>query len=135
MSAEDVRDALFIASDFRANFKNVIAKRSDLVKFDGGRLDPGQYGVTLQAGTVLGVVTASGKYAPYNDAASDGTQVAVGLLGEIASPDAAGNGSEIIIIRGGGVMFKDLLVGYDAAAKADLGAKEFVEHGVNLMSF
>jgi len=34
----------------------------------------------LSAGAVLGKITASGKYAAYDNSASDGTQVAVGVL-------------------------------------------------------
>ena len=43
----------------------------------------------LPAGQVLGIVTASGQYAPYDDAATDGTEVAVAILyaSKPASPD------------------------------------------------
>lgn len=34
----------------------------------------------IPSGTVLGKITASGKYGPYNPAAGDGTEVAAGLL-------------------------------------------------------
>lgn len=34
----------------------------------------------IKSGTVLGLVTATGKYGPYSDAASDGRQTAVGML-------------------------------------------------------
>ena len=34
----------------------------------------------LPAGTVLGKITASGKYVAYSDAASDGTETAAGVL-------------------------------------------------------
>lgn len=34
----------------------------------------------LRAGLILGKITASGKYAQYNNAASDGTETAVGIL-------------------------------------------------------
>jgi Bacteriophage lambda head decoration protein D len=37
-------------------------------------------GQVLPAGSVLGIVTASGKFSVYNDSASDGTQVAAGIL-------------------------------------------------------
>lgn len=37
-------------------------------------------GAVLAAGTVLGKITASGKYAAYANGASDGTQVAAGVL-------------------------------------------------------
>lgn len=34
----------------------------------------------IQAGTVIGKVTASGLYVPYSNAAADGSQTAVGIL-------------------------------------------------------
>lgn len=37
-------------------------------------------GADLQAGMVLGKITASGKYAPYDNTAADGTQTAAGIL-------------------------------------------------------
>jgi hypothetical protein len=39
-------------------------------------------GYTLRKGLALGKITASGKYAQYNDAASDGTQTFRGFLDE-----------------------------------------------------
>jgi len=45
-------------------------------------------GQDLVAGSVLGKVTASGKYAIYNNGAADGTEVAAGLL--FAAVDASG---------------------------------------------
>lgn len=134
--SQELRDAMFIPSDSRSNFKQIIAKRSDLVRFDGGRLGPSQNGVVLEAGTVLGYATSggdSGFYKPYNSANTDGSQVAVGVLSEQADVDASGNGSEIAIIKAG-VLFKDLLIGYDATAKTNLRAVESVEHGTNLVS-
>ena len=40
------------------------------------------YTTTLRKGLVLGRITASGKYAEYDDTASDGTQVARAILDE-----------------------------------------------------
>jgi len=37
-------------------------------------------GYKLSAGTVLGKITASGKYGPYSASATDGRQTAVGIL-------------------------------------------------------
>jgi Bacteriophage lambda head decoration protein D len=45
-------------------------------------------GQNLVAGTVLGKISASGKYAAYDDQASDGTQTAVAILYEAS--DASG---------------------------------------------
>ncbi len=52
----------------------------------------------LVPGTVLGVITASGKYAPYDDDNTDGTQTAVGLLWA-AAPDSAADQDAVIITR------------------------------------
>lgn len=139
MADQEYRDSLFIPEDNRENFKQIIAKRSDLVRFDGGRLKNSGSGlfVTWRAGTVLGYATSgadSGKYKAYDDTNTDGSQTAVGVLSEDALVDDAGNGSEISIIRKG-CLFADLLIGMDAAGRVDLGARTFVEHGTNLIEF
>lgn len=139
-NSAEVRDAQFIASDNRENFKQIIAKRSDLVKFKRGRLAPSLKGTTQQAGLVLGYATSgadSGFYKAYNDANTDGSQTAVGVLSEsqvVESTPASGpgDGSEIAVIYEGD-LFEDLLIGLDAAGKVDLGAHSYVEGGVNLI--
>lgn len=139
MASQEVRDAMFIPSDYRANFKQIIAKRSDLAQFKAGRMKPAGAGLTVTyiAGLVLGFATSgadAGLYKPYNSANTDGSQVAAGVLSEDVLTDEFGNGSEAAIIQGG-TLYKDLLIGYDATAKTNLGAKEYVEHGSNLVSF
>ena len=141
MPSQELRDALFIKSDSRANFKNIIAKRSDLKKSAGGRLAysavPAGTTVLTQAGTVLGFAATgpdAGTYKPYNASNTDGSQVAVAFLEEAVLTDSAGNGSECVVIRGKGMtLFTDLLIGLDAAAKTALGATAYVEHGTNLL--
>lgn len=132
---------MFIGTDSRANFKQVIAKRSDLAKFSGGRIafsavSAGTF-VTTVAGTVLGYATSgadSGKYKPYASGNTDGSQVAVGILAEDVVTDSLGNGSEISVLRGKGMtLFQDMLIGLDSGAKTNLGAVSYVEHGVNLL--
>jgi hypothetical protein len=44
---------------------------------------------TLEAGTVLGFLSGSGHAAPYDDAASDGRETAVGVLYAALTNDAA----------------------------------------------
>jgi hypothetical protein len=130
------RDASFIGTDSRSNFKQIIAKRSDLARFDGARMVPAGAGavVTYPAGLVLGKVTSSGLLKAYNDANSDGSQVAVGILSEEVQTDEFGNDSEAVVLKAA-VVYEDLLIGLDAAAKVDLKASSSVEHGSNLMSF
>lgn len=135
MAQPEVRDALFIGSDNRENFKQILAKRSDLVQIDGARLAPSLAPVYLYAGTILGLAATGGDagyWKPYNSANTDGSQVAAGILFADTNMDAAGNGSESVIAKEG-TFFKDLLVGYDATAKVGLAAHEFVDHGDNLV--
>lgn len=134
------KDALFNPSDFRANFKDVIAKRPDLVQCDRGRIKPAGAGlvVTNHAGLVLGKATSgadAGYYKAYNDANTDGSQVAVGVLRDTAIVDDQGNGGEISIIVGTACLYEDQLIGLDAAAKVDLKSRSSVESGVNLIRF
>jgi len=56
-------------------------------------------GQTLEAGSVLGKVTASGKYAIYDNGAADGTEVAVALLVEGVDASAA-DADGVAIVRG-----------------------------------
>jgi len=73
---------------------------------------------------VLGVITASGKLAQYNDAASDGTQTAKYILLEEvdmkdgnASASATDHVAEVLKL---GTVTYDQLHGCDANGKADL---------------
>jgi hypothetical protein len=136
----ELRDSLFISADDRSNFKQIIAKRSDLVQFSGGRLAPSMTPGYYNAGLVLGYATSgadAGFYKTYNSANSDGSQVAVAILSEDANvqgtSSTVGNGSEVVVIRATANLFKDLLIGLDSNAITNLGAKSFVEHGVNIL--
>ena len=77
---------------------------------------------TLRKGLVLGKITASGKYAQYDDAASDGTQVAVSLLAdEVNLLDEEGTAQDahsVGVIHG--AVQESKLIGLDANGKADL---------------
>ena len=55
-------------------------------------------GRTLEAGTVLGKVTASGKYRDLDPAGSDGSEVAAAILHDAADA-SAGDGSAVAIVR------------------------------------
>lgn len=127
------KDALFNGSTFRADFKNVIAKRSDLVQFASGRLvAPGSGDAVLQAGQVLGQVTATKRWKAYDNAASDGSEVAKGVLASRADYDSDDNGSSIVIIMKGSLL-QDLLVGLDSPAIVDLKGTSYSESGVNII--
>lgn len=128
------RDAQFVGSDFVANFKQIIAKRSDLVRRSGQRMVAPGTDTLYRAGQVLGKVTASGRYAPYNDGNSDGTEVARAVLEADTMVTASDSSSAISMIVGGDLL-KDLLIGLDAAGIVDLGGVTTVEKGVNIFSF
>lgn len=71
-------------------------------------------------GTLVGKITASGKYTVYSDAAADGTQVAAGVLYH-GVPDSASDQRGLIIARDAEVI-SSLLTGSDANGLADLKA-------------
>lgn len=83
-------------------------------------------GVALPSGTVLGKITASGKFIKYADGASDGSQTAVGVLLN-ALPGTNGDYQAVIfdddcevigsVLNGG--------AGLDANGTADLVARGF----------
>ncbi len=141
MATQEYRDSLFIASDNRANFKQIIAKRSDQAKFAGGRMAYSAVSagttVTYLAGLVVGLATSgadSGKYKPYAAGNTDGSQVACGVLAEDVITDSAGNGSECSILRGKGIsLFQAKLIGLDSGAITNLGALSYLEHGTLLL--
>jgi len=77
-----------------------------------------QAGTALVSGTVMGKVTASGKYKPYNNGASDGTEVAAGVLYTHCAA-ATGDRKAVLHVRNAEV-FGAALTGSDAPGIADL---------------
>lgn len=76
-------------------------------------------------GTVLGKVTATGKYVPYTDAATNGagSDTAVGILYHKVSPTT---GNDVLgSMQVFGVVREASLVGITASAKADLAGRFF----------
>jgi len=80
---------------------------------------------TLRPGLVMGKITASGKYAQYDDIAADGTEDAVGILkDQVKVVDSDGNASDaaaVIVIHGR--VDESALIGVDAAAETDLAGQ------------
>lgn len=74
----------------------------------------------MVAGTVLGKITASGKYVAYSNAAVDGTEVAAGVLYTNVA-DLATDQKAVAIVRQAEVV-EAALTGIDATGKADLAA-------------
>jgi hypothetical protein len=144
MSQPELRDALFIPQNNRENFKQIIAKRSDLVRYAGGRLAPSLANTYQYAGLVLGYAATGGDagyYKAYAVGNTDGSQVAVGVLSEDANVGAveaspggpAGDGSEIVIIKEGDLL-QGLLIGLDSNAITNMNGKAYVEHGTAIIS-
>ncbi len=77
-----------------------------------------QAGTALVSGTVMGKVTASGKYKPYANGASDGTEVAAGVLYS-SCVAATGDRKAVVHVRNCEVIGA-ALTGSDAPAVADL---------------
>jgi hypothetical protein len=81
-------------------------------------------GQDLVTGTVLGKITASGKYKAYNNGASDGSEVAAGIL--YAACDASdGDKAAVAIVRLAEVA-SARLTGLDANATTDLKALNII---------
>lgn len=86
----------------------------------------------IPSGTILGKVTATGLYGPYNNSASDGTEVAVGFL--FSATKVRTGGPDVgAAIHWRGVIRAARLPraitetgGLDAAARTDLAAKFWI---------
>jgi hypothetical protein len=74
----------------------------------------------LSAGTLLGKITASGKYVAYSNVAGDGSQTVAGILYANA-PDSAADQNVTIIARDAEVKAA-ALTGSDAPGLVDLAA-------------
>jgi len=138
MVSNEGRDAIFIGQDTRTDFKQIIAKRSDLAKYARGRLvKPATGDQVYYAGQVLGQISSAGpnqyRWAPYNPAATDGSQVAKAILSGSVDVDSSDNGSETVFLTGGCAVYQDRLIGLDAAAIAALGGISYVENGANIL--
>lgn len=78
-------------------------------------------GQTLAPGTLLGKITASGKYVAYDEAgADDGRRVAVGVL--LYACDASDGDTDAVAIVRQAEVAEARLTGLDANGKADLAA-------------
>lgn len=80
---------------FYGPMQGVILTPSTASIIDGASLDAGNTGFTtvLRQGLVMGRVTATGKWRPFNNGASDGTEIARGIL---LLATAIPNGQDII---------------------------------------
>lgn len=79
----------------------------------------------LKSGIVLGKVTATGLYGPYNDALSNGQEVAVGILfTSVPLPSTVDSTTKPqgAMLRHA-IVIESKLVGIDAAGKTDLASR------------
>lgn len=88
-----------------------------------------QTGTAIASGTVMGIVTASGKYVPYSNAASDGSQTAVGILYNFL-PAKTGDSNAVIFDMDCEVNRFEL-TGVDAPAEVELLARGIKVRGKN----
>jgi hypothetical protein len=79
-----------------------------------------QAGTALAAGTVLGKITASGKYVPYSNGASNGSEVAAAVLYDTL--DAKTGDTEAVVHVRDAEVAEVMLTGLDAPGKVDLAA-------------
>lgn len=78
----------------------------------------------LEAGQVLGQITASGKYIAYTPAATDGSEVAAGILyGRVDTTDADAKG--VAVVRMAEVKANSL-TGSDADAITDFASQSII---------
>jgi Bacteriophage lambda head decoration protein D len=78
-------------------------------------------GVTLEPGTVLGKVTASGKYAAHDPNATDGTETAVAILWGRADA-STGDVLAVALVRGPAVVNRHDLVFAGTPGEAELSS-------------
>lgn len=74
----------------------------------------------VEPGTLVGIRTADGRYAPYSNTASDGSESAKGIL--YAGVDATAGAVPCVVLDCDAEVIESLLFGLDAAARADLAA-------------
>lgn len=79
-----------------------------------------QSGAAIKSGTVMSKLTADGKYVPYDNLGTDGSEVAAGILYNHL-PAATGNVKAVGFVRDCEVNRK-ALIGLDATGEADLAA-------------
>lgn len=91
----------------------------DVSAFDAETHYPDGY---IPGGTPVGEITASGKYGPYDDSATDGTET---LAGFVAAARAVNGQTDLVValLTHGRVVEANLPIAIDAAAKADVAGR------------
>lgn len=85
-------------------------------------------GLVLEAGTVLGLITADGVYSNYDNGNVDGTETAVAILWDAIDTSATGTNAdtEALVIFRDAEVDGNLLVGSDAAGIVELASKGII---------
>lgn len=81
----------------------------------------------IKSGTVMSKLTATGKWVPYDDVGTDGSEVASGIL-YTALPAGSGDVEAVMFVRDCEVV-RAALTGLNANAEADLAAKGIIVRG------
>lgn len=93
----------------------------DTSAFTAGTHYPNGY---FPSGLPLGKITATGKYGPYNNASSDGTEVLAGFLfTAVAAPSVNTVDPQGAMIWHGAVIEAKLPVAVDSAGKTDVAGR------------
>lgn len=132
-------DANFNGQIFRKDFPMVIATNRAQAILLAVRLRYDADGYV--AGQTLARNTTDGRFQKYVDGAASGTGTAACVLFESVEAEkfdgTTTQGSTTAVgIFGGCTLYKDKLIGWDAAAATDLGAKDIIDaSGVTLVKF
>ena len=86
-----------------------------------------QTGALIQSGTVISKLTANGKYVPYDNVGTDGSEVAAGILYNRLDA-ATGDVKAVAFVRDCEVNRK-ALTGLDTTGEADLAALGVIVRG------
>lgn len=81
----------------------------------------------IKSGTVMSKLTATGKWVPYDDVGTDGSEVAAGIL-YTALPIGTGDVKAVMFVRDCEVV-RAALTGLNANGEADLAAKGIIVRG------
>ncbi len=133
------QDMKFSGEIFRKNHPIILSTNRHLATILPVRLQYDAAGYS--AGEVIARQTsgaASGTHLAYDDNASSGINVAVGILMEDIPVEAfpSSTGTQVARAIFGGEVFEDKLVGLDAAAKVDLKSRSIVDAtGTTILKF
>ena len=105
----------------------LLFEESDISRYSRDNITLAASTVAMPTGSVLGKVSATGKFAAYDNAATDGTQSAVGILTENHPASLVDHSASAIVrfarVAPGGLSFKAGTSAADkAAALIELGA-------------